>query len=100
MIAGEAALKIVMSGVTKFGLRQTPASKNQGHFCDRGDTCERKSAQPLGKDAAVIGEGTEEHPRFVMIKTRVGATGVVDMFSGEHSLGSANACVRSSGLDF
>ncbi|MDP9291131.1 MAG: hydrogenase expression/formation protein HypE [Verrucomicrobiota bacterium] len=40
-------------------------------------------AHPLGKDAAIIGEVTVEHPRFVMMKTRVGGTRVVDMLSGE-----------------
>jgi len=37
----------------------------------------------LGKDAAVIGEVTSEHPGMVMMKTRVGGTRVVDMLSGE-----------------
>ncbi|MEP6709823.1 MAG: hydrogenase expression/formation protein HypE [Verrucomicrobiota bacterium] len=37
----------------------------------------------LGKDAAMIGEVTAEHPKFVMMKTRVGGTRVVDMLSGE-----------------
>ncbi len=38
---------------------------------------------PLGQDAAIIGEVTAEHPGFVMMKTRVGGTRVVDMLSGE-----------------
>ncbi len=38
---------------------------------------------PLGRDAAVIGEVTNDHPGFVMMKTRVGGTRVVDMLSGE-----------------
>jgi len=37
----------------------------------------------LGKEAAVIGEVVDEHPEFVMMKTRVGGTRVVDMLSGE-----------------
>jgi hydrogenase expression/formation protein HypE len=37
----------------------------------------------LGKQAAVIGEVVDEHPGFVMMKTRVGGTRVVDMLSGE-----------------
>jgi hydrogenase expression/formation protein HypE len=37
----------------------------------------------LGEDAAVIGEVIDEHPGFVMMKTRVGGTRVVDMLSGE-----------------
>jgi hydrogenase expression/formation protein HypE len=40
-------------------------------------------AHPLGKKAAVIGEVIDEHPGFVMMKTRVGGTRVVDMLSGE-----------------
>src|SRR4029077_14661750 len=40
-------------------------------------------AHPLGKDATVIGEVVDEHPGFVMMKTRVGGTRVVDMLSGE-----------------
>jgi hydrogenase expression/formation protein HypE len=37
----------------------------------------------VGKDAAVIGEVTAEHPGFVMMRTRVGGRRVVDMLSGE-----------------
>ena len=37
----------------------------------------------LGRDAAVIGEVTDEHPGMVMMKTRVGGIRVVDMLSGE-----------------
>ena len=37
----------------------------------------------LGKKAAIIGEVTTEHPGFVVMKTRVGGTRVVDMLSGE-----------------
>ena len=40
-------------------------------------------AHPLGKEAALIGEVTAEHPGFVTMKTRVGGTRVVDMLSGE-----------------
>jgi len=40
-------------------------------------------AQLLGKDAALIGEVVDEHPGFVMMKTRVRGTRVVDMLSGE-----------------
>jgi hydrogenase expression/formation protein HypE len=38
---------------------------------------------PLGSDAAVIGEIVSDHPGFVVMKTRVGGTRVVDMLSGE-----------------
>jgi hydrogenase expression/formation protein HypE len=37
----------------------------------------------LGKDAANIGEVVDDHPGFVMMKTRVRGTRVVDMLSGE-----------------
>ena len=37
----------------------------------------------LGENAAVIGEVVDDHPGFVMMKTRVGGTRVVDMLSGE-----------------
>ena len=40
-------------------------------------------SHPLGQDAAVIGEVTSDHPGFIMMKTRVGGTRVVDMLSGE-----------------
>jgi hydrogenase expression/formation protein HypE len=40
-------------------------------------------SQSLGEQAAVIGEVVDEHPGFVMMKTRVGGTRVVDMLSGE-----------------
>jgi hydrogenase expression/formation protein HypE len=40
-------------------------------------------AHPLGTEAAIIGEVTDEHPGFVTMKTRVGGTRVVDMLSGE-----------------
>ncbi len=40
-------------------------------------------AHSLGKEAAIIGEVTAEHPGFVTMKTRVGGTRVVDMLAGE-----------------
>ncbi len=40
-------------------------------------------SHPLGQHAAVIGEVTNDHPGFVMMKTRIGGTRVVDMLSGE-----------------
>jgi hydrogenase expression/formation protein HypE len=40
-------------------------------------------AHPLGTNAAVIGEVTDNHAGFVIMKTRVGGTRVVDMLSGE-----------------
>lgn len=38
---------------------------------------------PLGQEAAIIGEVVAGHPGYVMMKTRVGGTRVVDMLSGE-----------------
>ena len=40
-------------------------------------------AHPLGQAAAIIGEVTANHPGYVLMKTRVGGTRVVDMLSGE-----------------
>jgi hydrogenase expression/formation protein HypE len=40
-------------------------------------------AHPLGRDATIIGEVTADHAGFVMMKTRIGGTRVVDMLSGE-----------------
>ena len=40
-------------------------------------------SHPLATEATVIGEVTAEHPGFVLMKTRVGGTRVVDMLSGE-----------------
>ncbi|MGA7162126.1 MAG: hydrogenase expression/formation protein HypE [Bacteroidota bacterium] len=37
----------------------------------------------LGKDAAIIGEVTDEHPGTVLMNSRIGGTRVVDMLSGE-----------------
>lgn len=37
----------------------------------------------LGREAAIIGEVTSDHPGFVVMKTRVGGRRVVDMLSGE-----------------
>jgi len=38
---------------------------------------------PLGKQAEIIGQVTGEHPGYVMMRTRVGGTRIVDMLSGE-----------------
>ncbi len=40
-------------------------------------------SHPLGIDAQIIGEATSEHPRIVVMKSRIGGTRVVDMLSGE-----------------
>jgi len=38
---------------------------------------------PLGKDAAVIGRVTQEHPRLVVMRTPLGTTRIVDMLAGD-----------------
>lgn len=38
---------------------------------------------PLGRDAKIIGEITEEHPGVVLMKTAIGGKRVVDMLAGE-----------------
>jgi hydrogenase maturation factor len=43
----------------------------------------RQSLTRRRREAAAIGEVTAEHPSFVLMKTRVGGTRVVDMLSSE-----------------
>jgi hydrogenase expression/formation protein HypE len=50
---------------------------------DASDVLAAMKSHPLAKEAALIGEVTAEHPGFVLMKTRVGGTRVVDMLSGE-----------------
>jgi hydrogenase expression/formation protein HypE len=38
---------------------------------------------PLGRDTAIIGEVTADHPGVVTMKSTIGGTRVVDMLSGE-----------------
>jgi hydrogenase expression/formation protein HypE len=40
-------------------------------------------AHPLGRQSAIIGEVTANHPGFVLMRTRIGGSRVVDMLSGE-----------------
>jgi hydrogenase expression/formation protein HypE len=40
-------------------------------------------AHPLGKDAALIGRVTAEHPGVVVMKSTIGGSRVVQMLSGE-----------------
>jgi hydrogenase expression/formation protein HypE len=47
------------------------------------DVLAAMKSHPLAKEAGVIGEVTAEHPGFVLMRTRVGGTRVVDMLSGE-----------------
>ncbi len=44
---------------------------------------ERMRANPLGKEAVIIGEVTSDHPGMVLMKTRIGGMRVVDMLTGE-----------------
>jgi len=50
---------------------------------DAGRVLAAMRAHPLGQEAAIIGEVTADHPGYVLMKTRVGGTRVVDMLSGE-----------------
>jgi hydrogenase expression/formation protein HypE len=40
-------------------------------------------SHPLGKDAAIIGRVTGEHPRMVVMRTPFGTTRIVDMLAGD-----------------
>lgn len=40
-------------------------------------------SHPLGRDAAVIGKVTDEHPRMVVMQSLIGGTRVVTMLAGE-----------------
>jgi hydrogenase expression/formation protein HypE len=40
-------------------------------------------SHPLGKEAVIIGEAVAQHPKTVVMKSRIGGTRVVDMLSGE-----------------
>lgn len=44
---------------------------------------ERMRKHPQGRDAAIIGEVTAQHPRMVIARTAVGGTRVVDLLFGE-----------------
>ena len=44
---------------------------------------EAMRSHPLGSEAAIIGRVVEEHPRTVILRSRVGGKRVVDMLSGE-----------------
>ncbi len=44
---------------------------------------EAMKKNPLGKEAKIIGEITEEHPGVVLMKTSIGGKRVVDMLAGE-----------------
>jgi hydrogenase expression/formation protein HypE len=38
---------------------------------------------PLGRDAAIIGEVVADHPGRVVMRTRIGGRRIVDMLAGE-----------------
>lgn len=40
-------------------------------------------SHPLGREAALIGRVTDEHPGRVVLRSRIGGTRIVDMLSGE-----------------
>ncbi len=40
-------------------------------------------SHPLGREAVVLGEATQEHPGRVVLRSRIGGERVVDMLSGE-----------------
>ena len=40
-------------------------------------------SHPLGKDAALIGHVTRDHPRMVVMRTSLGTTRIVDMLAGD-----------------
>jgi hydrogenase expression/formation protein HypE len=48
-----------------------------------GRVLEAMRANPLGRDAVVIGEAVESHPGMVLLKTEIGGTRVVDLPFGE-----------------
>ena len=54
-----------------------------GMRCRRGARRCDAGASALGRDAAIIGEVTSDHAGFVLMKTRIGGSRVVDMLSGE-----------------
>lgn len=47
------------------------------------DVLEAMRRHPLGRQAAVVGEVVEEHPRQVFMRSRIGGLRIVDMLSGE-----------------
>lgn len=50
---------------------------------DAEKVLETMQNNPLGKEAKIIGEITEEHPGVVLMKTTIGGKRVVDMLAGE-----------------
>jgi hydrogenase expression/formation protein HypE len=62
---------------------------NEGRFVafvaasDADRALELMSAHPSGDGACVVGRVTEDAPAMVTLRSRIGATRIVDMFSGE-----------------
>ena len=50
---------------------------------DAQTVLETMRSDPYGKDAMLIGEVTQDHPRRVLVKTEIGSTRIADMLSGE-----------------
>lgn len=50
---------------------------------DAESIVEKMRANPLGREAIIIGEVISEHPGIVFMKTKIGGTRVVDMLTGE-----------------
>jgi len=50
---------------------------------DAGKTLAKMKRNRYGADASIIGEVTDEHKGKVILKTRLGASRIVDMLSGE-----------------
>jgi hydrogenase expression/formation protein HypE len=41
------------------------------------------TSNPYGRDAAIIGDVVSDHPKKVMMRTRIGGSRIVDMLAGE-----------------
>ena len=50
---------------------------------DAEDVMKKIKQNPYGAEAAIIGQVTEEHQGKVIMKTRLGASRIVDMLTGE-----------------
>ena len=50
---------------------------------DADNILDRMKKNNYGRDAAIIGEVTNEHPGKVVMKTKLGPSRIVDMLSGE-----------------
>ncbi len=48
-----------------------------------GRVLDRMRQHPLGREAAIVGEVTTQHPRMVLARTAIGGTRVLDLLFGE-----------------